>query len=133
MPAAVPGYVLRAFDAAQVCYLTTTGRVSGRPHTIEIWFALYGGTLYFLAGDGRRADWVRNLTRFPDVKVRVGRRTVGGRGRVVSDPAEEERARRLVYEKYVSTYSGDLTEWRAQATPVAVDLRAEGDGPGAGH
>lgn len=21
-------------------YLTTTGRISGRPHTIEIWFAL---------------------------------------------------------------------------------------------
>ena len=22
------------------CYLTTTGRVTGKPHTIEIWFAL---------------------------------------------------------------------------------------------
>jgi hypothetical protein len=30
-------------DASQAfCYLTTTGRVSGRPHTIEIWFARRG-------------------------------------------------------------------------------------------
>ena len=28
------------------CYLTTTGRVSGRQHTIEIWFALEGKILY---------------------------------------------------------------------------------------
>ena len=56
------------------------------------------------------------------MKVRVGRRTVEGQGRVITDPGETERARRIVYEKYVSTYSGDLTEWRMRATPVAVDL-----------
>jgi hypothetical protein len=28
--------------AEPFCYLTTVGRVSGRPHTIEIWFALDG-------------------------------------------------------------------------------------------
>jgi hypothetical protein len=26
--------------AAPFCYLTTAGRVSGRPHSVEIWFAL---------------------------------------------------------------------------------------------
>lgn len=122
MRAASPGEIGKAFGGVQVCYLTTTGRVTGRAHTIEIWFALDGQTLYFLAGDGHRADWVRNLARSPNVKVRVGGRTVEGRGRVVTDPAEDERARRVVYEKYASTYSGDLTEWRARATPVAVDL-----------
>jgi hypothetical protein len=29
----------------QYCYLTTTGRVTAKPHTIEIWFALEGSTL----------------------------------------------------------------------------------------
>jgi hypothetical protein len=37
------------------CYLTTTGRVSGRPHTIEIWFALQDRTLYVLSGWRRSA------------------------------------------------------------------------------
>ncbi len=125
--------ILDAFARAQVCYLTTTGRVTGRPHTIEIWFALHGRTLYFLAGDGRRSDWVRNISRSPDVKIRVGRRIVEGRGRIVREAGEEEQARRIVYEKYAPTYSGDLTEWRNEATPVAVDLHLEERFPDAGR
>ena len=59
---------------AQFCYLTTTGRVSGRPHTIEIWFALQDRTLYLLSGGVDRSDWVRNLIRHPAGTVRLGRR-----------------------------------------------------------
>jgi hypothetical protein len=40
---------LRTLAGEDFCYLTTTGRVTGRPHTIEIWFALEGGTLYTLS------------------------------------------------------------------------------------
>src|SRR5438128_3103033 len=43
------------------CYLTTIGRGSGRPHTIEIWFALHGATVYLLSGGGEGSDWVKNL------------------------------------------------------------------------
>jgi deazaflavin-dependent oxidoreductase (nitroreductase family) len=59
-----------------VCYLTTVGRRSGKPHTIEIWFALSDGTLYLLSGAGDSADWVRNLRKTSAVRVRVGSRTV---------------------------------------------------------
>ena len=78
--------------AQSFCYLTTTGRVSGRPHTIEIWFALDGRTLYLLSGAGDRSDWVRNLLRDPEVTVRVGsRRAPGLRGRARSvDPDSDE-------------------------------------------
>src|SRR6185312_13518616 len=46
------GGAVTAPDAADLdyCYITTTGRRSGKPHTIEIWFALDGRTLYLLAG-----------------------------------------------------------------------------------
>jgi deazaflavin-dependent oxidoreductase (nitroreductase family) len=108
------------------CYLTTTGRVSGRPHTIEIWFALQGRTLYLLSGGGRRADWVRNLLAHPEVTVRLGRRDGArrpGRGRVVEPGTDEdELARRLVAGKYQPSYGGDLSGWRDSALPVAVDL-----------
>jgi deazaflavin-dependent oxidoreductase (nitroreductase family) len=106
----------------QFCYLTTTGRVSGRHHTIEIWFALEGRTAYLLSGGARRADWVQNILRTPRVTLRIGDRTFSGRGRVVTDPEEEDRARRLVHEKYQPGYSGDLTGWRRSALPIAVDL-----------
>ena len=41
----------------QYCYLTTTGRVTGRPLEIEIWYALEGAPLYMLS-DSDRSDWV---------------------------------------------------------------------------
>jgi len=47
------------------CYLTTTGRISGNPHRIEIWFALFEETVYLMAGDRDRSDWIRNLQADP--------------------------------------------------------------------
>jgi deazaflavin-dependent oxidoreductase (nitroreductase family) len=108
------------------CYLTTIGRVSGRPHTIEIWFALDGRTLYLLSGGGDRSDWVRNLRRHPEVTVRLGRRDaaeVPGNARVVEPGSDEDDlARRLITAKYQPTYGGDLSSWRRSALPVAVEL-----------
>jgi hypothetical protein len=75
-----------------------------------------------LSGGGRRADWVLNLIRTPEVVVRIGSRIFAGRARVVSDPVEDERARRLVHEKYRDGYGGDLSGWRRSSLPVAVDL-----------
>ena len=108
------------------CYLTTVGRVSGRPHTIEIWFARQGRTLYLLSGGGDRSDWVRNLLMWPEVTVRIGRRDAAelpGRARVVEARSEEdEQARHLVAAKYQPSYGGDLSGWRRSALPIAVDL-----------
>jgi deazaflavin-dependent oxidoreductase (nitroreductase family) len=112
--------------AASFCYLTTTGRMSGRPHTIEIWFALHERTLYLLSGGGDRSDWVRNLQASPEVTVRIGRRDApaqSGRARVVAPGSDEDAlARHLVTGKYQPGYGGDLSGWRRLSLPVAVDL-----------
>jgi deazaflavin-dependent oxidoreductase (nitroreductase family) len=107
--------------AEDFCYLTTTGRVTGRPHRIEIWFALEGTTAYLLAG-GRRADWVHNLVRNPEVTFEVAGRSLPAHARLVDDAAEQQRARTLLYEKYTPRYRGNLERWRDAALPVAVDL-----------
>ncbi len=107
------------------CYLTTTGRVTGRPHTIEIWFGLEDQILYMLAGDGTGADWVKNALREPEVSVRIGEQHFGGRARLVDDPQEDARARRIVVEKYQPGYGEDLSSWGRTALPLAVDLRSE--------
>ena len=106
----------------QFCYLTTTGRVSGKPHTIEIWFGLEGSTLYMLAGGGERSDWVRNLERRPEVEVRIRDRLFRAPARVIVTEIEKEAARRLLVEKYQPGYAGDLSSWRERALPIAVDL-----------
>jgi deazaflavin-dependent oxidoreductase (nitroreductase family) len=104
------------------CYLTTTGRVSGEPREIEIWFGLEGSTLYMLSGGRERSDWVKNLRRDPAVRVRIADRTFDGRARIVTDAEEDVRARRLLLDKYAPRYGGDLSSWGQEALPVAVDL-----------
>lgn len=102
-------------------YLTTTGRVSGRPHTIEIWFALNGSTLYMLSGGRERADWVKNARATPQVSVRIGDRVFSGQAREVRDAEEDALARNIVYTKYAAS-EDDLEQWAATSLPVAVDL-----------
>jgi len=105
------------------CYLTTTGRVTGRPHEIEIWFSLVPEThtLYMLSGGHDRSDWVKNLRRDPKVTVRIAGEHFSGRAREARDVEEDGLARRLLIEKYESS-PGSLANWRRSALPVAVDL-----------
>jgi deazaflavin-dependent oxidoreductase (nitroreductase family) len=110
------------FAADDFCYVTTRGRRSGRPHRIEIWFALEDSTVYLLSGGRDRADWVRNLVVTPEVTVEIGGAVFAGRARVVTQEAEDERARALVHDKYAPGYPGDLSRWRRAALPVAIDL-----------
>ena len=84
--------------AEPYCYLTTRGRVTGRPHRIEIWFALDGAILYVLSGGRKRSDWVKNLRRTPGVTVELGQQLFAGRARIVDNAGEDERARALVAE-----------------------------------
>jgi len=114
---------LRALAREEFCYLTTTGRITGKPHEIEIWFGLDSETLYMLSGGGDRSDWVKNLRQGPEVEIRITGRTFEGRARIVEDLGEDELARRLLVEKYESS-PGSLSNWRRRALPVAVDLPA---------
>ena len=113
--------VLERLDSEDFCYITTTGRRTGRPHTIEIWFAARGNTAYILAGGGERSDTVRNVRNEPAVRIKVGERTFEATARVVSDASEARLARKLVPTKYAD-YEEGLEEWAAESLPVAIDI-----------
>jgi deazaflavin-dependent oxidoreductase (nitroreductase family) len=115
-------FELRKFADLDYCYLTTAGRVTGLPHTIEIWFAVSEQTLYLLAGNGKKSGWVKNLNRTPEVDVRLDSTHFTGRARIVEEAKEDTLARQLVFAKYQSRYSGDLSSWRDTALPVAVTI-----------
>jgi deazaflavin-dependent oxidoreductase (nitroreductase family) len=116
-----------ALRGEDFCYLTTTGRRTGDPHTIEIWFGMPddGRAVYLLSGGGDRSDWVRNLVANPAVGVRFGapRATdVPGHARLVEAADEEEAARRLLAAKYQGWDEGrPLSSWARTALCVAVD------------
>jgi deazaflavin-dependent oxidoreductase (nitroreductase family) len=118
--------LLARLAGEEYCYVTTTGRVSGRPHKIEIWFGLDGNSLYLLSGGMDRSDWVKNLLKNPSVTVRIASHTFQGRARIVTDEKEETMARYLLAEKYLEWEQGKrLSGWARTALPVGIDLTVE--------
>ena len=108
------------------CYLTTTGRVTGKPHEIEIWFGMVGETIYLLSGGGDKSDWVKNMRVQPKVKVRIAKRQFTGQARFELGADEEARVRRLLAGKYQGWREGhQLSEWAREALPVAIQLKEE--------
>jgi hypothetical protein len=110
---------LAALDS---CYLTTTGRITGNPHRIEIWFAMVDETVFLMAGDRDRSDWVRNVMISSDVVLEIGDRKRSTRARVVDEGTDEDAlARHLMLEKYGDRDGGDLSTWGRTALVVAID------------
>ncbi|HJS18150.1 MAG TPA: nitroreductase family deazaflavin-dependent oxidoreductase [Anaerolineales bacterium] len=115
--------LLSSLSDEEYCYLTTTGRVSGRPHEIEIWFGTRETSLYLLSGGGRKSDWVKNLLKNPPVTVQIAKHKFSASARLVVDKKEEMAARYMLAEKYQEWEEGrKLSEWARTAVVVAVDL-----------
>jgi deazaflavin-dependent oxidoreductase (nitroreductase family) len=94
---------LGASSVEQYLYLTTRGRRTGLPRTIEIWFVQSEGNYYILAEHFLETQWVRNIMSDGRVTVRVGGRTFTAVARVldrVADAEAWETAARLAREKY---------------------------------
>jgi deazaflavin-dependent oxidoreductase (nitroreductase family) len=84
-------------------YLTTTGRRSGLPREIEIWFTQRDGRYYLISEHSHRSQWVQNILVNPLVRWRIGENSLAGRARLI-DPAVEpylhETIQGLSREKY---------------------------------
>jgi len=107
----------------EYCYLTTTGRVSGKLHEIEIWFGTQDQSLYLLSGGGNDSDWVKNLRKQSQVTVRIARGTFKGVARIVRNIREESLARPILAAKYQGWQEGrEMSDWAKTALVVAIDL-----------
>ncbi len=112
----------------QYCYLTTTGRSSGEPREIEIWFSARENTLYLLSGNGPNAHWVMNIFKNPDVYVRIDDQEFAGTARVLKPGAEAESIRPLLAAKYEDWHPDKpLSAWARGALPVAIEILSETD------
>jgi deazaflavin-dependent oxidoreductase (nitroreductase family) len=53
-------------------YMTATGRKTGLPRSIEIWFVEHGGCYYMVAEHREETSWVKNIQSYPGVTFSVG-------------------------------------------------------------
>jgi deazaflavin-dependent oxidoreductase (nitroreductase family) len=69
----------------QYLYLTATGRLSGLPREIEIWFVEHELKFYVLAEHFHSTQWVKNILRNPRVSMRVRDRQCTATARILDE------------------------------------------------
>jgi deazaflavin-dependent oxidoreductase (nitroreductase family) len=109
------------FSDEDFCYLTTRGRVTGKPHVIEIWFVVHEGAAFLMSGGGERSDWVRNLMADDSVSLRIGGRTWTARAFLAKD-MDDGPIRRKMAAKYQGWEDGKpLSQWAVTALVVGIE------------
>ena len=89
--------------------LTTTGRKSGEPRAVKVWFVLMDAQRIAVQHvRGSDANWYRNLAKNPNVEVDLGGGLLRARAIVVHDRAEINRILKRIRGKY-------LVAWLLQA------------------
>lgn len=99
------GDIVAAHADDDCCMFTTTGRRTGRPHRIEIWFGVIGDTLYLISGNGPSAHWYLNALATPRVTIELGDVVLDGAARALDDAEMRRRVGEMMGAKY--SWDGD--------------------------
>lgn len=78
----------------RVIDITTTGRRSGEPRRIEIWYHRVDGRYYITGTPGRPRDWYANLVAHPEFTFHLKESATAdlpATARPITDPAEREK------------------------------------------
>ena len=100
--------------------ITVTGRKSGRPISIPIWFALVGDTLYLLPVHGSDSQWYKNVLADPKIRIDAG----GARTETTITPLTNHQEVESVVNKFRRKYgAGDVKKYYSKLdTAVVVHL-----------
>jgi len=78
---------LRRVAGKQTTRLTRSGRKTGKPHKVTIWFVLDGDKLYIGTANVNR-QWVRNIHKTPKIKLSMGGERFAGNARFLTEPRQ---------------------------------------------
>ena len=129
--------ITRALAEADELELVTTGRVSGRPHSVRLRFAYADGVVWLRTGERpsapdasgvrrrvrseRETDWVRNLEHDPHARVRIADADLSATYEPSADIGGDlGRAVDLLRQKYGAEWVGD---WYLEMGRIPVRLR----------
>ncbi|HLK33420.1 MAG TPA: nitroreductase family deazaflavin-dependent oxidoreductase [Terriglobales bacterium] len=101
-------------------YLTTTGRRTGLPREIEIWYTCREG-LYYVIAEFASSHWVQNIQANPRVTVRLGNKRLAASARIIDAHAQPDlhaAVRQLSSDKY-GWGDGLIVELRPEGPPSA--------------
>lgn len=118
--------IKQALARGITCDITTTGRASGQPRRIEIWYFWIDARVYITGTPGPR-DWYANLLADPRLIFHVkqgAQADLPARATPILDPAERRRIMTAVMHSnsWFRAQSFDLDAWVASSPLVAVDF-----------
>ncbi|MGD0689475.1 MAG: nitroreductase family deazaflavin-dependent oxidoreductase [Candidatus Bathyarchaeia archaeon] len=106
----------------KLIHLTTKGRKTGRPHSVELWFAASDGKV-FLSHEGKETDWMKNIKQNCEVSFEIGGENFTGKGHYINeDPDEAWRCKVALYEKYYEKATKEIIDdWFSLSTLIAIE------------
>jgi deazaflavin-dependent oxidoreductase (nitroreductase family) len=112
--------IRQALAQDQTIDITTTGRETGQPRRLEIWFHNLDGAFYITGTPGKRS-WYANLLAHPDFTFHLKQSAVAdlpARATPVTDPAE----RRALFKRILTNIgrTEDPETWVADSPLVKV-------------
>lgn len=104
-------------------HLTTKGRKTGRPHLVELWFAV-GDAKVYLSHEGAATDWMKNIEKGPGVSFEIGGRNFVGKAHQLKDNTPEAWAAKVaLYEKYYTKATKAVIEdWFSLSKLIEIQL-----------
>jgi deazaflavin-dependent oxidoreductase (nitroreductase family) len=116
--------IQRALESDRTIDITTTGRQSGQPRRIEIWFYRYDGRV-FLSGSPGTRDWYANLVANPEFTFHL-KGSAQADLPAVAHPITDEAQRREVVRGILEDLgrgTGNVEGWVAGSPLVEVEFR----------
>jgi len=105
-------------------YLTTKGRKTGSPHTVELWFALAGKKIY-LSHEGAYTDYMKNILKDDRVEFKIGKIQFKGNARIVEGGEAFEVGKHALYLKYYGKAEEDtINDWFSESTIIEISMNA---------
>ena len=111
--------IVATLASTRTVELTTIGRRSGEPRTVEIWWFHINGR-FVIAGTPGRRDWYANVLGNPDIEIS----TSVGVFTATAVPIEDAAFRRIVFtEPSVNWYSNQDDLDRLVKTSPMVEIQ----------
>ena len=116
----LPHEIMEILRDEKFAYLTTVGRRTGKPHTVQLWFAFADGRI-FLSHEGEYTNWMKNIIHAGRVRARIGRLNLEASATIVKGGKVRELGKISLYEKYYGPASKrTIDDWFELSTIVEL-------------
>jgi deazaflavin-dependent oxidoreductase (nitroreductase family) len=112
-------HIFNALNHGLTCDITTTGRTSGQPRRIEIWYFMLDSQVYITGTPGTR-DWYANIIANPSMILHVKEGATANLP-ACAEPITDPATRRTIIARIMHGNSyfrgGDIEAW-VQGSPL---------------